>query len=89
MLHVKKLLGSKEHIKGVHFCVYLENGCLRAFRMILSMVLSWCTCSAQSKKKKKKKIQVLRDLLPCNPIYSHLRSSLKFNIKVTVVNPGK
>lgn len=52
MLHIKKLLGSKEHIKGVHFGVYLENGCLRAFRMILSMVLSWCTCSAQSKKKK-------------------------------------
>jgi len=25
---MEKLLGSKEHIKGVHFCVYLENDCV-------------------------------------------------------------
>lgn len=35
------------------------------------------------------KIQALKDLLPCNPIYRHLRSVLKFNIKVNAVSLGK
>lgn len=54
--------------------------------MVLSMVLSWCMCSAQSKKMK---IQSLKDLLSCNPICGHLRSGLKFNIKVNAANLGK